>query len=206
MIPAAVILAAGASSRLGEPKALVDLGGTPALTRMLRAVASVGLGAHVVVGRHAHEIRARWEDADGGQAQVIDHPAWSKGRTGSIAAAVRRLPGRDLLIWPADVPLVNGTTVARLCSSWTELGAPERGWLAPHVDIEGQPRRYGHPIVMGRTLAAALLDVPADAPLSGLRAGATPLESVPTADLAVLDDLDSPQDLKALRRRLSERP
>jgi CTP:molybdopterin cytidylyltransferase MocA len=84
-----------------------------------------------------------------------------------------------------------------LVAAWAEARAPEHGWLAPAVEVDGRTR-HGHPVVLGRGL---LLELPApDAPLSGLRGRARPLLSVSVASPRILDDLDSPQDLERLRR------
>jgi CTP:molybdopterin cytidylyltransferase MocA len=91
---------------------------------------------------------------------------------------------------------------AALAAAWRAAGAPERGWLAPCVRTAAGPR-YGHPIVLGRGLAATLAEAPADAPLWSLRAAARPLFSAAVESLSVLDDLDGPDDLARLRAKLA---
>src|SRR5262245_27544616 len=104
--PALVLLAAGASTRLGEPKALARLrAGAPgtALELLLHAARTLGDPRPLlVVGAHAAEISA----AAPADVEVAVNVRWSEGRTGSVALARARRAGRDLVLAPIDVPLV----------------------------------------------------------------------------------------------------
>jgi len=208
---ALVVLAAGASSRLGTCKALVDLGGAPPLARLLAAAHGAGFSAELVVGgAHAAALQewlAEWlaaPPAGSGQRpsrSFVVNTAWSAGRLGGIARAAERVPGADLCLAPVDVPLVSAATFETLAATWHASGAPPRGWLAPR-----HAGRYGHPVVLGQHLAAEALHLPPDTPLRALRAAAEPCLAVDVPDAGVLDDLDTPADLERLRHKLSERP
>jgi molybdenum cofactor cytidylyltransferase len=190
--PRVVILAAGASARLGEPKALVDLGGRAALAHLIEACGeSTPL---VISGAHSSEIAAAFEE----QAELLEHTGWSAGRTSSIASAVRHLPGYDILLAPVDSPLVPASVFEALRETWQAAGAPARGWLSPR-DLSSE--RHGHPILIGRELAAELLPLAADAPLRSLRALADPLLEVGVDSPEILDNLDTPLDLAQMRAR-----
>ena len=200
MKPVVVILAAGASERLGQCKALVDLGGESALRHLIRAALSAGaLEVVVIGGAHQREIAAEFARVNFGErVQLLSNANWSRGRTGSAAIAAARFPARDLMIAPIDVPLVSGEVFRKLLEAWERAGDPARGWLAPC--IEPGPR-YGHPLIVGRELAAAMLQTDPGEPLSRLRTQASPLWSIQVNDAAILDDLDTPEDLKKLRAR-----
>ena len=196
MKPLLVILAAGASERLGQCKALVDLGGQTPLERLARA--GIGCDGAVVVTGADHAAIAKRVPA---KMRVVENRDWEAGRTGSVAAGAREAPGRDLLVAPVDTPLVPREVFEALLATWSQAGAPARGWLAPAVVIAGR-KRHGHPVVIGREL---LLDLPAPGtPLSQLRGRAQPLLSVVVASERVLDDMDSPSDLARLRGLLGE--
>lgn len=197
----AVVLAAGASTRLGEPKALARIGDRTALEHLVAAACFALDGpVHVVVGRHSREIRRELEGLE--RVIWVDSPDWKEGRTASLASGARSIgDGIDLLVAPVDTPLVSGTTLAALRKRWEDASAPERGWLAPCVESAGG-RRFGHPILLGRGLAAELTDMPPDRPLRDLRRVAAPLLRERTHDRAVLDDLDTPSDLLAIRARV----
>ncbi|QDU67298.1 nucleotidyltransferase family protein [Engelhardtia mirabilis] len=196
--PRVVILAAGASTRLGEPKALVDLGGRCALRRLV-AAAGGNEPALLVTGAHHREIAAAGLPG----LELLENPAWADGRTGGLSLAAAHLPGRDLLIAPIDVPMVPSEVFVALRAEWHRAQRPPRGWLAPSTGAA--PGRPGHPIVVGRELAAKLGGFPPSAPLRNLRDLAQPLWMVDTGCAEIHDDLDTPEDLAALRARLRSR-
>jgi CTP:molybdopterin cytidylyltransferase MocA len=196
---ALAILAAGASERLGEPKALARIGEKSAVEHLLAAGAALGDPRPLVIaGAHAAEI----ERACAARAEVAFNPRWSEGRTGGVALAHALRPGLDLCLAPVDAPLVPGAVFAALAQAWNAAGEPELGWLAPHFPPGAPPggRRYGHPVVAGRRLLDRLGALAPGAPLRSLRALAEPLFSIGTDRAAVLDDLDTPEDLERLRR------
>jgi molybdenum cofactor cytidylyltransferase len=208
---ALVVLAAGASSRLGECKALCELGGASALAHVLAAARGGWSAARelelarplVVAGKHAREIRAALPLL-GAEVDLLEHAGWERGRSGGLARAARARAGHDLCIAPVDCPLVSAETQAALLRAWLGAGAPARGWLAPCVGA-APARRHGHPIYLGRELASALAAWPDERPLRELRASAEPLLAEPVADEAVLDSLDTPSDRERLRARCAAR-
>ncbi len=202
MKPAVVILAAGASERLGECKALVDLGGHSAVARLIRAARHAGAEEICVVsGAHHGRIAAELERTPCEPCvQLLYNEGWRAGRSGSLALAAAALPGRALLIAPVDVPLVSGEVFECLLRAWAEADDPPRGWLAPYVE---PGRRHGHPLILGRELAAKLPAAEPRAPLRLLRTLADPLWGLRVSDPAILDDLDTQADLALLRLRLS---
>lgn len=191
---ALVILAAGASRRLGTCKALVDLGGATPLERLAREGAPLDdLPPLVVSGCHHEAIAAALPPG----VELVPNPSWEQGRTGSLAVAARARPGADLVVAPVDVPLVESSVFLALRDAWRSAGSPAAGWLAP---ASGTPRRRpGHPIVLGRDLALRLPDLPPDTPLKRLRSSARPLWVVDVESPAIHDDLDTPEDLERLR-------
>ncbi|MAF66808.1 MAG: hypothetical protein CMJ84_14265 [Planctomycetes bacterium] len=193
MKPALVLLAAGASTRLGRCKALVDLGGATPLARLLRAGSCLDEIAPLVVtgADHAPIAAALPPGAD-----LLQHRSWAAGRSGGIAHAARARSERDLCLAPVDVPLVPSAVFEALAATWEAAGAPARGWLAPR-----HGERHGHPLVLGHLLAAELTELDPDTPLRALRDRAEPLLEVAVEAREVLDDLDRPADLARLRLR-----
>ncbi|HED66280.1 MAG TPA: hypothetical protein ENJ09_12080 [Planctomycetes bacterium] len=204
--PAVVLLAAGASRRLGTAKALVRLRDEhPASPLELLLSASRCVDEHplVVAGEDAGRIRSAL--AGDPRVELLEHPLWHQGRAGSVRAAARARPGRDLLIAPVDVPLVPAAVFEALARRWRDEGAPPRGWLAPRVLDQRGELRHGHPVLLGRALCSELEDTPADLPLRELRSDANPLLAVDVEAIEILDDLDTPADLERLRTRLRRR-
>ena len=192
MKPALVVLAAGASERLGRNKALVRLGDSTILEQHLAAGSGLDdVPPLVVTGKYHEEIAAHVVD----RAECVFNPNWSEGRTGGIRLARERRPGRALLLAPVDVPAVPREVFDALCARWLEAGAPENGWLAP--SFEG---RFGHPVVVGPALLERISEQDADLPLKTLRVQAEPLLALACDSAAILNDLDTPEDLRALER------
>ena len=151
MTLAVVVLAAGASRRLGEPKALARIGDRTALQHLALAARTLTGGPRtlVVTGAHHEEIAAHVE-ASALDVDVAHNPDWAQGRTGSVAVGAAARPGMDLVVAPIDAPLVPGEVFEALEREWKARGAPLAGWLAPATDGGS---RYGHPVVLGRELA-----------------------------------------------------
>lgn len=195
-----MILAAGASERLGACKALVQLGPHTPLAWLVAAGAGLDTDVPLVItGAHRAEI----ERAAPAGVECAFNPQWSSGRTSGIALAAALRPGRDLVLAPVDVPLVTRAVFEALARAWEHRGAPARGWLAPHCIAADRTLRYGHPVVLGRALAAEAAALAADTPLRALRERADPLGSLAVEDLSVLDDLDTPADLARLQLRFA---
>jgi CTP:molybdopterin cytidylyltransferase MocA len=222
MSPALVILAAGASARLGQCKALADLGGRTPLLRLLEAGGALAADAApaLVVAGPDHDAIAR---AVPRGVEVLCNAHWAAGRTRSAALAARARPGRDLCLAPVDVPLVPRAAFEALIAAWQAHGGPRVWAQAAHQG------RAGHPVVLGADLArelAARLDeglaqagndarnetrataVAAgfdwkDFPLRALRARAALVLDVECGSPRVLDDLDTPLDLERLRGLVS---
>ena len=202
MKPALVVLAAGASRRLGQCKALAAITPRTPLELLLEAEALLDSCPALVVSGADHEQIAAGAPPG---CEVVLNEGWDAGRTGSVRVAQLARPDRDLCLAPVDVPLVPAAVFEALARAWEELGAPAQGWLAPALPTSGAGRaggaRYGHPIVVGRLLVARVADWPAEKPLRDLRGLARPLASVPVQAAEILDDLDRPEDLQRLRER-----
>ena len=186
-----VILAAGESARLGEPKALARIGPRTALAHLAAAASAIDPRPIVVAGAHADRIERELPQG----CVLALNPNWRAGRLAGIAVA-RELAGfTDLCLAPVDVPLVEAQVFEALANAWRDAGEPPEGWLAPRSAPSG---RHGHPVIAGRALLARLEGVSI---LRELRAAARPLLEVEVASIAVLDDVDTPEDLLRLRER-----
>lgn len=204
--PTLVLLAAGASRRLGQCKALVRLRDiAPATPLELLLAGGANYDTHppwCVTGADHEAIAA----AAPPSLLLLHNPAWARGRTGGVRRAAERLAGHDLCLAPVDVPAVEREVFDLLLAAWRGAGSPARGWLAPRFEGDGRTR-YGHPVIVGRELVAELSgegfgDAADDRPLRELRRRADPRFAVETISASVLEDLDSEADLVRIRRRL----
>lgn len=135
-VDSAILLAAGGSSRMGHPKALLPLGGEPIVRRHVRALAAVACRVVVVTGGHADLVRAALPPEL--PVAIVHNDRWQQTwPLDSLALALRSLPlAAPLLVSPVDVLPPSPETLARLLAS-----AP------PAVPVcQGQ---RGHPVLLG---------------------------------------------------------
>ncbi len=190
----AVILAAGASTRMGAPKQLLELDGRPLVVRAAEAaLASPAWPVVVVLGAHAESIRPALARLP---VLIADNPAWAEGMAASIRAGIATLRqfsrGLDAaVIALCDQPAFSAASIATLVAAQRATG---RSIVAA---------RYG-----GRHGAPALFlreHFPALGALTG-EEGARALLNDDPARVAAVDlpelalDLDTPADVAAFAR------
>ncbi len=177
----AVLLAAGCSSRMGQPKQLLPWQGRTLLEHCLESY--LGLSGVVVVLGYGHtELNSLLADRP---VTVVVNPAWHEGMGGSLAAGVKALPSScsQVVVGLADMPLVSKNLV--------EAVAHHPGKLVYPV-FEG---RRGHPVKFARCFFCEL------AALTGAHGARSLLKAHSGVALewsndACLRDLDRPEDLE----------
>jgi CTP:molybdopterin cytidylyltransferase MocA len=142
---APLILAAGASSRMGRPKDLLQFEGVTALDLALRNCRDAGCGAPIVVTRteRAAEIRALLA-RDHAAADVVVNPSPELGQTSSLRIALQALAAktRAFLVFPVDFPLVRASDVEELCRIFDR---PEQYSSMEPDNGQRDPDRVPHP-------------------------------------------------------------
>jgi molybdenum cofactor cytidylyltransferase len=188
---APIILAAGDSTRMGYPKALLPLGSGTFLTRILGTLQEVGLPKPVIIlGRAASTIQPQIRDWP---ADIWINPDPGRGQLSSIRLALSRLPPEFVagMVWPVDQPTVSGDLVRRLAelfvSSDAQIAYPMHGG------------KRGHPAIFRRTLFQEFMDAPLEeGPKKILWRHQSATAVLPTEELASVQDIDTPEDYKAL--------
>lgn len=194
---AAVVLAAGRSSRMGSAKPLLPLGGRSVIEHVVATLDAAGLGPiHVVVG-HGGEAIARALSAT--RAVVVDNPDYDLGMYSSLRAGIASLPSSvdGALLLPCDVPAVRAATFARIADAGVARGA------ILHPTFRGE---RGHPPFLPRSLFAEILAGDGDGGLRALLARhAGEAAEVAVFDRACLHDMDHPADYARLATALPHR-
>lgn len=136
---AAIILAAGESRRLGQPKQLALFRGKPLLQQAIDTAQQGGCSPIIVIlGAAAEDIRSRVNSA-----VFIENPDWQLGMGTSIRAGVAALPETTTatLLMLCDQPLVTAEEIKKLieASSITGLAASE------YSGTTGVPAVFGRP-------------------------------------------------------------
>jgi len=123
----AIILAAGGSRRLGQPKQLVRIAGETLLARAIRVVrASASDPIFVVLGAHHENIRAA---VDLSHVRVVMNPDWEQGIATSIHAGIRELLELDphaaaALLLVCDQPRLTTEHLRTLIKDYEHAGEP----------------------------------------------------------------------------------
>lgn len=151
---AGIILAAGASSRMGEDKALLRWGEKTFLEHLLDALehSRVGL-VRVVLGGNAEAVR---QHIHFGAAEVVVNREWEKGMLSSFIAALDTLPPNMVeaaVLCLVDHPCISSRLIQTLINRFYETGKP--------IVLPTYGGQRGHPTLF----AARLFDELRAAPL-----------------------------------------
>jgi molybdenum cofactor cytidylyltransferase len=188
---AAIVLAAGQSSRMGANKLLADVKGQPMIRRTVAAMRQAADHTVVVTGRDAREVAAA---LDGLPVSSVHNPHFAEGLSTSLKAGLESLPPDTdaAVIALGDMPLVTPDAVRRLIAAYSP--AEHRSICVP---VFGGER--GNPVLWGRQHFGALQALTGD---RGARAlfdqYAEEVVEVAMADDAVLRDADTPEALEEL--------
>lgn len=134
-----VLLAAGASRRLGRPKQLEPIEGEPLVRRAASALASACDEVVVVVGAHEQRIR---EELVHVSVQIASNPEWREGVASSIRAGMAAIGEVDaVLLAVCDQLRFDREVAAGLVSRHD--GQPERVVASAYSGIHGVPALFG---------------------------------------------------------------
>ncbi|MBC2840558.1 NTP transferase domain-containing protein [Robiginitalea sp. SC105] len=192
----AIILAAGESSRMGQPKSLLPWAGGNVLQSVLGAVRAAGLVSSVVVtGAHHREITG---ETDLGDAQICHNPDWEQGMGSSIrrgvdfALGISQVRPSGLLVLLADQPMIGSDYLTRMLR---EFSGAAGGLVA-----SAYPQGPGVPALFGQQFFDSLQALP-------FKSGAKNLIRQQAGTAILLDpgpagqDMDTPEAYQALRKR-----
>ena len=187
MSVAGIVLAAGASQRLGKPKQLVELGGETLLERAVRTCREAGLHPlFVVLGARAAEVAAHCDLRD---AEVVRCEGWAEGMSQALAsgiAAAMEMKAASAIVMTCDMPFVTPAHLTALARKRAEVCA------------SGYGERRGVPAHFPRTAFSALLRLKGDVGARELLANAKVVELGKDAL-----DVDTPEDVERARERFA---
>jgi molybdenum cofactor cytidylyltransferase len=192
---AGVVLAAGASTRFGRPKQLLDWHGMPFVRAIAQTALTAGLDPVLVVtGSRAEEVEAALH---GLPVRLVRNEAWQEGQAGSIRAAVKSLAPSVLsgaevgaaIFLLADQPQVNAPILQALVERH-RLDLPPA--LAPLVRDA-----RANPVLFDRVAFPDLLELRGDVGGRGLFHKYPPAY-LPWHDERLLLDVDTPEQYRKL--------
>jgi molybdenum cofactor cytidylyltransferase len=190
----AVVLAAGDSTRLGQPKQLIPLAGRPALAWTLDALRRSSVDRiTVVLGHAADEIRSTVDLTD---ISVVQNDDYAEGQSTSVLAGIRSLGegvGAALMV-VGDQPLLSPDVVNTIVTAFRQTGGP---FIVPLYEGE-----WGNPVLLARGTWQYLEGLRGDTgarPI--LRKNMDMVLEVPVPGPAP-DDIDTREDYQRVRRRI----
>ncbi len=192
---AAIILAAGESTRMKSPKALLPLNDKTLIRGVVDLLTTSGLSPIVVVlGAHAELIR---EELAGLNVLVTTNNEYRAGQLSSLQKGlevVREKSATGVLIHPVDHPSVATETVTKILDRFTSTRAP--------VVVPTYNGRRGHPVIFSENLFDELMNAPAEIGARAVvRRHIEEIEEVLTGDCAILENIDTIKDYGLLLQR-----
>ena len=189
---AAVVLAAGASSRFGTLKQLLPWHEDTLHSHVVdTALESLADPVIVVLGNRAEECR---DALEGRPVKIVTNEDWAEGQSTSVKAGLVAVPDnvRSALFPLADQPMVTAHVINALI-------AHHRFTLAPVVWPEHAGER-GNPVLFDRALFPELMRLSQDAGgRSILKAHVADAARVPVDDAGILFDIDTPADYQKIK-------
>jgi len=194
-----IVLAAGASSRMGQAKAALPVNdtGETVVARVVRTVIAGGVPEVVVVaGAHIDAVRVAMPAFET-RARMIEHPGWERGQLSSLLAGLDAVDEpllEAVIVTPVDVPMIAPSTVAAVIAAWRTTRAPI---VRPVSGL-----RHGHPVIFDRAVFGDLRA--ADVSLGAKAVFALHRErvlNVEVEDRGAFDDIDTPEDYQRVVRQ-----
>jgi len=194
---AAIVLAAGRSTRMGGPnKLLAEIGGKP----LVRIAVEEALGSRarpviVVTGHQREQVEAALKDLD---VTLVHNPDFGLGLSTSLKAGIAAVPAEadGAIVCLGDMPQVDASLIDKLIAAFD----PERGALVVVPSIEG---KRGNPVVWSRRFFSDLAALEGDIGARHLIASyPEAVTEVPLSDRAALVDVDTPDALRALKSEM----
>jgi molybdenum cofactor cytidylyltransferase len=202
---AAIVLAAGASTRYGQPKQLLPVGGKTMLQHVVDVVLASPVDQTIVVlGHRAGEIgasvRRGLPTAADKSADIVTNEEWQAGLSTSVQAGLRAIRSdiQAALFVLADQPAITPGIIAALLGRYRETGAP--------IVVPTYRGERGNPALFDRSLFAELMEVRNDKggrQLIDRYANRT--EKVEVGSEAVLVDVDTEEDYQRFKEAYGQR-
>jgi molybdenum cofactor cytidylyltransferase len=187
----AVVMAAGGSGRLGEPKQLLDWRGEPFIRVVAKTALASGLSPVVVITGAYHEsVELALE---GLAVKIVHNQAWEEGQSGSVKLGLAAMPEKvgGVLFFLVDQPQIPASLALKLVETHAETLAPI---VAPMVD-----GRRGNPVLFDRAAFPDLMQLAGDVGGRGVFSK-HPVTWVPWVEPSAGMDVDTPEDYARLLR------
>jgi molybdenum cofactor cytidylyltransferase len=186
-----LILGAGASQRLGQPKQLLPFGDTTMLGWVVKQAAQASALDEVVVvlGRAADEIRAQ---VDFGGAKVVENPVFGEGCSSSYRAGIAAVsPTSDaIMIVLGDQPGIRPEIIDRVATEWRTTNN--------QIALCSYQGKKGHPMIFAASFFEQLIGLHGDKAAWKLIDANPEMVQLIEIDLPFPDDINTLEDFERL--------
>lgn len=191
---AAIVLAAGRGTRFPSgPKLLALLNDRPLVCHVVEAATTSSTNPVIVVtGHRAEEVEASLQ---GFPIQSVRNPTFADGLSTSLKAGFAALPThtKAAVVLLGDMPLIKASLIDTLVNAWRARGEPAA--LVPTVN--GQ---RGNPVVLSCVLEPLIEELAGDTGAGPILRGRPDVIECPVEDPAILQDVDTGDDLDRMSR------
>lgn len=192
-----LILAAGQSARMGQPKQLLIWHGEPLVRHVVhQALAAPIVGVFVVIGAVAGPVR---QALDGLAVTLVENPDYAAGQAVSLACGLRALPAdaTAALILLVDQPLITTALLTQITNTYCSVRQTDNPPIAVVPRYNG---RRGNPVVLSRQLFPELIAYRGDAgPRYIVERYSERIYWFDVGDPAVVMDADTPEEFRRMQ-------
>jgi len=194
MIIKAAVLSAGASSRMGEPKALLKINGKNFIQIITEKIRKAGIkDICIVLGSNAEALR---NSIGVENVRILVNRDWEKGQLSSLKTAVRNT-GSDtdsLLAALIDHPMIKTDTIVKIIDSYRKSRAD--------IVIPDYKGRGGHPVLYSRNVFKGLMEAPlSEGARAVVRSTEYIVERVDVDDPFIRQDIDTVKEYKEIAEK-----
>ena len=198
MSVAAIVLSAGRSTRMGANTMLADVAGEPLIRRTVRAVAASQTRPLIVVtGYQSDKVESALTGLD---ATIVHNPRYEQGLATSLQRGIEALSAAidGAVVCLGDMPLVTARLIDALVARFARQPRPS-------AVVPAYAGEWGNPVLLSRALFSEIAMLTGDAGARRLLRGRSDV-AVIEADEAVRLDVDTQEELRALRRVHDAKP
>ena len=199
---AILILAAGASQRMGEQhKLLLEIEGIPLVRRAVNAaLASNARSVTLITGKCREEISAHF-DPPPARLNLLHNPDYATGMASSLTLGIRHLPADvdAVVVMLADMPYVNAAHLDRLMAAHAAAAAQGTQAAQAAIIVPTHAGQRGNPLLWPRRFFPQMLTLSGDqGARTLLQRHAAAIVNVEFDTPAILQDVDTPEDFDKL--------
>jgi molybdenum cofactor cytidylyltransferase len=186
---AGLVLAAGGSKRIGQPKQMLDWNGQPFVRVVAQTALSSGLHpVYVVVGAHAEKVEAA---LDGLDIEIVKNMQWAEGQSTSVRAGIQHLSPETqaVVMMLVDQPHIPPPLIEALVEAHASMVSPIVATMVEH--------RRGNPVLFDRITFDDLVAIEGD--VGGRKIFSRyKIHYVPWLDARIGLDVDTMEDYQRL--------